>query len=410
MMVCKHCSTKNGIESRFCKSCGLELGDEDRDRARAELDKLVADGYSMLGQGRTEEAALVAEKVLEDNPDFAEALSLLGMCHERNLDRLAALECYERVVELRPDSALDRIKVQQMRNALTRDAKETPRPNRAVALAGAAAAVILVASIGGIVATMVARPASAEVVKNDPVADVAGAPFSNQQGGGQRVDPKTNVVPEGEAPITNPVQDPNRGFVNRQGPSNPGVLPNVGNTTVGNTTIGGQDPGVDDGNKPFDPGGIKIEPTVPVGKPDPNEPDGEGIRTGNNAEPPKEDPNQGIEINVHKPASNGGGGADANANEGGLTTLMKVAQDKFQLGKYGESAAAYEKALRMGGDPGRINQRLGQCYQHLNRTSDAIAAYSRAESALQSAVNGGRASAKAPLESVKQALQTLRGN
>jgi tetratricopeptide (TPR) repeat protein len=190
------------------------------------------------------------------------------------------------------------------------------------------------------------------------------------------------------------------------------VLPNVGNTLNGNTTIGGPDPGVDEGNKPFNPGDIVLRSNQDGGatKPDVNEPDQEGGAKPTQGGVVAEDPNQGIEINVHKPASNGGGGADANANEGGLTTLMKVAQDKFQLGKYGESAAAYEKALRMGGDAGRINQRLGQCYQHLNRTSDAIAAYSRAESALQSALNGGRASAKAPLESVRQALQTLRGN
>lgn len=415
MIVCKHCSTKNGIESRFCKSCGLELGDEDRDRARAELEQLVADGYSMLGQGRTEEAALVAEKVLEENPDFPEALSLLGMCHERNLDRIAALECYERVVELRPDSALDKIKVQQMRNAISREAKDAPKPNRTVALAGAAAAVILVASVGGIVATMITRPASASVVKAEEDANPTGAPFSAAQtsprGEPTKQTPGIGDVPAvGEGP-TGTSNSGGQGVPPRVQGNAPSVLPNVNNTAVGNTTIGGGEPSVDEGNVPFKVGDVRVE--VPQGgatKPDPNEPGQEGNRTGGQAEPVKEDPNQGIEINVHKPSSNGGGGADANANEGGLTTLMKVAQDKFLLGKYGEAATAYEKALRIGGDPGRIHQRLGQCYERLGRNADAIAAYSRAESALQSAVNGGRTSARAPLESVKQALQNLRGN
>lgn len=402
MIVCKHCTTKNGIESRFCKSCGLELSDEDRDRARAELDKLVADGYSMLGQNRTEEAALVAERVLEENPDFPEALSLLGMCHERNLDSLAALECYERVVELRPDSALDKIKVQQLRNVIARGSKDAPKPNRAIALVGAFAAIVVVGSIGGIVATLVARPAQAASGEPTQTNQTPFDTFSKNELNVPKAEtPKTQAPTNTEeVPPAGGVRTSNDGGLNRQ-PSGtaPNMLPLPGNNNTGGGVV------ENDGNKPLGVDLSKVE-VVPNGggtKPDPNEPDVEankgGTRSGDVTEP--EDPNKGIEIKVHKGQEPSGGSTPI--SEGGLTTLLKVAREQFMLGKYAQAASYYEKALAAGGDAGSVNQRLGQCYERLGRKGDAIEAYSRAETALRS---GG---SKAALEAVRQALQNLRG-
>ncbi len=416
MIVCKHCSTKNELESKFCKSCGLELSDEDRDRARAEVDKLVADGYALLGQSRTEEAALVAEKVLEGAPDFAEALSLLGMCHERNHDVLAALSCYERVVELRPDSALDKIKVQQLRNTLTREVQETKKPNRALAFAGAAAAVILVGSIGGIVATFVARPASASVVQTEQPqnTETAGAPFSSRELNVPKT--KEQAPPSGGTgptttvpPVTNDGGVPDGGSRIRipSGPG-PGVLPDA-SRQGGTTQIGGIDPGTQPFKPPVPEEGVTTVPTGGVKPPTGDDPQPDQGPGGTQKVEP-EDPMKGIEIKVHKSSPIGNSGSqDASHTEGGLTTLLKAAREQFMLGKWASAASMYERALRAGGDPGSVNQRLGQCYSKMGKNSEAIAAYSRAESALQSAVNGGRSSSKSALEAVRQALQNLRG-
>lgn len=414
MIVCKHCSSKNGLESRFCNSCGLELSDEERDRAKSELDSLVADGYSLLGQGRTEEAALVAEKVLGDAPNFAEALSLLGMCHERNHDSVAALECYERVVDLRPESALDKIKVQQLRNVIARGAKEE-KPNRAMALVGACAAVVVMASLGGIVATLITRPAAASTVADNSSvgAQNNGAPFSRQEQIPNQ--PVVNTKEQTDSVDTPPGPNgvPPVGSV-RPATNDTRHVPDYTNTRPP-ITLPEANGETDEGNKPVDPG-LVIVPTKPptAGPPDDNPPQpdqGPGIKPVETG-PAPEDPNKGIEIKVTRGGSGNLGGSQPVGESSGesLTALLKYSQDQFLLGKFSNAASGYEKALRSGGDPGRISQRLGQCYEKLNKKSDAIQAYSRAESSLQAAVNGGKASAKPALESVRAALQVLRGN
>lgn len=401
MIACKHCETENSLDSAFCKSCGLEIPADDRDAVRNELQKLVTEGYALLGQNRTEEAALVAQKVLEDMPGSADALSLLGMCHERNDDLLAALQCYERVVELNPDSALDKIKVQSLRNALARHLKEDKKPNRTLALIGAAAAIVVVASIGGIVATLVTRPANATVAQSEstPVMDM-GAPFAG---------PSTKVASNDGSPAPNP-------NVN-QPPPNPGAVPPVSDPRVtlppfrpgGVPTL--PDPMGDGGNRPVvvNPGDIEIVPNRPPRGDDP-QPDNPPTANPPAQEPPKEDPNKGIQITVHK-GQRAVGGTEPIREEGGsdLNALMKSAQEQYLVGQFAKAASLYEQALRAGGDSGRVNQRIGQCYERLGKTAEAIAAYSRAEASLQAAVNTGRSSAKPTLEAVQRALRNLRG-
>lgn len=409
MIACKHCETENSLDSTFCKSCGLEIPSEDREAIRGELQKLVTEGYALLGQNRTEEAALVAQKVLEDLPNSADALSLLGMCHERNDDLLAALQCYERVVELNPDSALDKIKVQSLRNALARHLKEDKKPNRTIALIGAAAAVIVVASIGGIIATLVARPADATVAKLDqPVMDT-GAPFAAPPGTktNATTTPTTGNPPAGQndvPPIQSPVQNP----ISVPPLGRPGTtLPPVGD--IGTRR--------DPGEAPVNPlpGGIEVVPsgggTPPRTNPDDPQPEG-GTTTSATTPQPKEDPNKGIEITIHKGQQRPVGGSEPIQDNptGGLAGLMKSAQEQYLLGQYAKAASTYEAALRAGGDAGRVNQRIGQCYERLGKTAEAIAAYSRAEAALDAAVKSGRTSAKATLDAVRSALRNLRGS
>lgn len=414
MIACKHCETENSLDSAFCKKCGLELPAEEREAVREELQKLVTEGYALLGQNRTEEAALVAEKVLEDLPNSADALSLLGMCHERNDDLLSALKCYERVVELNPDSALDKIKVQSLRNGLARQLQEDKKPSRGIALVGAAAAVIVVASIGGIIATLTTRPANATVAKLDqPVMDT-GAPFAGAAL--PKTTPKTAPSTDdggtniGDVPpVTNP-QTPQAN--NNFPPISTPPLGRAGNTlpdprgTIGNA--GGS------GEQPFKPpvGDIEVVPTQGGGRTNPDDPQPDGGNqqsTNPPAATPKEDPNKGIEIKLHKNQKAVGGTEPIEDSGNGLQALMKAAQDQYLLGQYAKAANTYEKALSAGGDPGRVNQRIGQCYERLGNSSAAIAAYQRAEAALQMAVTSGKSSAKPALDAVRSALKNLRG-
>lgn len=407
MIACKHCVTENSLDSAFCKSCGLELPADERDAVRTELQKLVTEGYALLGQNRTEEAALVAQKVLEDMPNSSDALSLLGMCHERNEDLLAALQCYERVVELNPDSALDKIKVQSLRNALSRHLKEDKKPNRLIALVGAAAAIIVVASIGGIVATLVARPASATVAQNEttPVMDM-GAPFA------------TGAT---KLPTTDTTQTSTQGTI--APPTGQGGVPPVNSVNNVNPPIrvpsfaggGGQTlPDVNGGYVPLNPGTTIVPeqpPRTNEGDPDPEPPVAQNNNSNPPQDPPKEDPNRGIEIKVTKGQRPIGGTEPIREDTGGnsLQNLLSAAQEQYLVGQFAKAASLYEQALRAGGDQGRVNQRIGQCYERLGKTSEAIAAYTRAEANLQAAVNAGRTSAKPTLEAVQRALRNLRG-
>jgi len=418
MIACKHCETENSLDSAFCKKCGLELPAEEREAVREELQKLVTEGYALLGQNRTEEAALVAEKVLEDLPNSADALSLLGMCHERNDDLLSALKCYERVVELNPDSALDKIKVQSLRNGLARQLQEDKKPSRGIALIGAAAAVIVVASIGGIVATLTTRPVGATVAKLDePVMDT-GAPFAGA--GLPKTAPKTAPTTDNGGtnigdvpPVTNP-QVPQSNTSGNFPPISTPPLGRPGNTLPDpRGTIGNSNSSQDPGEQPFKPPvgrDIEVVPSQGGGKTNPDDPQPDG---GNPTQPPattpKEDPNKGIEIKLHKNQKAVGGTEPVEDAGNGLQALMKAAQDQYLLGQYAKAATTYEKALAAGGDPGRVNQRIGQCYERLGNSSAAISAYQRAEAALQMAVTSGRTSAKPALDAVRSALKNLRG-
>jgi hypothetical protein len=133
---------------------------------------------------------------------------------------------------------------------------------------------------------------------------------------------------------------------------------------------------------------------------------------------PQEDPGT-IEINVH----NGGGkslpggsqtvgGSSAGLGSNGVEALARTGNLQFQSGSFGAAATSYERALRGGGDPIRLNQMLGRIYERLGRTSDAVSAYDRAVSACKTALDSGkgdRSRIQATMDTCEQASKTLGG-
>jgi hypothetical protein len=277
----------------------------------------------------------------------------------------------------------------------------------------------VVASLGGIIATLTTRPAGATVAKLDqPVMDT-GAPFAGAAL--PKTNPKTAPTTDnggtniGEVPpVTNP-QVPQGNTTGNFPPISTPPLGRSGNTLPDpRGTIGNQ--GTDPGEQPFKPPvgrDIEVVPSQGGGgktNPDDPQPDnGTNQGTQPPATTPKEDPNKGIEIKLHKNQKAVGGTEPVEDAGNGLQALMKAAQDQYLLGQYAKAANTYEKALAAGGDPGRVNQRIGQCYERLGNTSAAISAYQRAEAALQMAVTSGRTSAKPALDAVRSALKNLRG-
>jgi tetratricopeptide (TPR) repeat protein len=421
MVSCTHCSVQNSLDSKFCKSCGLGLPEDELNAAIVKNEELIADGYRLFEAGRTEEAQMVAQTALEASASSVTALSLLGMCHEREGRVAEALAAFEQVLALKPDSALDKIKVNQLRGHLANKLQAENAPNRRLALAGAALAVVLVGSIGAIIASATTRPA---IAQNTPSPEVQQQAMTFPPGGGITDSTEAGVpqqdrppvqIPEGAEPPLNeapPIVAPSGPVAQGRGlpPAREitGSVPPVTLTgVIGNL-------GLQPSGQPANPqqGGSlpsvgQPQPPVYTGGPDPS-PESPKIET---REEPKE--NHGIiEIKVsprHQRPASGSQESDGGGNE--LQALMSAARQQFQLKRYDEAARTYERALRAGGDAASINQRLGQCYSYLGRNAEAIAAYNRAIVAYESLMNSGRADARvaAALESCRQALKVLGG-
>ncbi len=175
MVRCNNCETPNSLDSRFCKACGKELSEEARRAGQEQLEKLVAEGFHLLNEDRADEGLLLAESILANDPDCVQALSLKGACLERKGLLVEALEAYERVVELAPDSAIDRVKVTHLRKELAEKAVPAEEPDRRRALLIAASAAVLVIAVGGLLAALFAREPQARQNQRLVASSSAGA-------------------------------------------------------------------------------------------------------------------------------------------------------------------------------------------------------------------------------------------
>ncbi len=394
--------------------------------------ELVSQGQRVLGQGRAEEALTLAESVLEDMPNSVSALALKGDALERLGDYAGALETYEKVLELKPDSALDRIRASQLRRQLTPLATEedyVPTHKRSLMMGAAAAMFVLAVGIPVIWAftqpqknadsTEVASNSGGYVAENFP--NIAPVPSAANESTGQRsaVPPSAqDAAPRqtNEGRSQSSVVSPG-GYTPPSGASQLQGNENLGSIQPVNPVMEGTRPeiGIQPTNPPVDPRPTLGGGTVPTAADDPS------VISGGQT-PKREDP--GI-INIQPSATNGSGSGSRVGNTGSQEasgddeaarqsseTLIRVARDAFVKGDYARAADAYEKALRQGASRGSTNQRLAQCYERLGRKADAIAAYERAISAYQATLSSGSGDSsrvQAALDTCRQALKNLRG-
>lgn len=424
MVICSHCQTANSLDSHFCKQCGKEVPESERQEAQARLAELISEGFKAFSEGRTEEALLIAENALGSEPSNANALSLKGMCFERNKRYAEALECFEQVVRQNPDSALDRIKVTHLRNTISARLVEEPQApdKRRILLASISATVLVVASgiaIGGFAnwGNPPSDKRTAELSKPQPNPFdldsrlAAGGASSNSNSGETQATqppgaagsggestgsslpaPSGRQMPDIGGSQTPPWQPPDlgAGVVVRPEGSIPGstgggssgggtgTLPNVGGATGGNSGSNGRPDSLDPGF------GVQSPPDTGI-----------------------------IDIKVTKPDVAGGGqSVDPQTSRNQAEALLRTARDMFLAGKFADAARTYESALRAGADPASTNQRLAQCYAKLGRKTDAISAYTKAIAAYESQIAGGSGNGpvlKASLDACKQSLLVLRG-
>ncbi len=399
---CEKCHAKNTVDGGFCRQCGAALPEDERQMVKEEADRLLNDGRILFNDGRTHEAVMIAESVLEVDPSHADALALLGDIYEKDGQIAEALETYERVCELRPDSAIDRIRLAHLRKIvaaqeLTVDAGSERR--RSLLLVAAAGVLLL--SVGAAFFFASSGPSSPDknLVAHNRTPDVEGFPELSPtlvpNVPNEEIRPGASATPTQPVPTTSSSES---------GLPNPIRRPSLTGGYVRNADNGSVSPFTPTPNLPDWTTQVRVTPS-----------ESEAVREGSTAEPvreteqtpeePKEDPGI-IEI---KKAPNSGGSSGSGVQS--VDDLIRKARNLYIQEDYSGAARLYEQAVSMGAHTGATYQRLAQCYERMGRRSDAISTYRKAVATYDAQINrgGGSTSVRAAKESCEKAIASLGG-
>ena len=371
---------------------------------------MVQDAQRLFGEGRYDEAAMIAVAILEQGPYCVEALAIKGDCHERLGEYGQALSCYREILKIDPDSQLDRIRVARLEKIVSSGEIEIGQPSgrRRTALGAAVAAAVLLVSSGSAL-ILAAQNANGSTPSKTNAADHQSEPFLPiaRVPGGSSYTPNQQAAPQdqtdsldglaGSGSVT-PYLSPNDTPRIAPGaiPRNPGSLVDPGRTN----TVTPDDVNVHPVN-PNVRSGTGGPPGSGVGDPDPTV-----VRGGKGS-----DDGRNSIVDVHPSKGQGTGTSNQTADDRSerIDTLIRVAREQYVIGNYAKSADAYEKALALGATPSTTNQRLAQCYERLGKKQEAISAYERAIKAFE-LLDQNDERVRTQLEVCRTALNILRGN
>lgn len=408
MIECPSCGRVNTLDGKFCHACGTELPEATLVEKLVENAEFVAEGRRLLEAGKVEEARMVAEAALQADPSSSAALTLLGECLEEQKLPDEALVCYERLLEMNPQSALDRIKVMHLRKVIASAPRPRAKRRNLIALIAACSAMALVGTVG--VIWLLTRPSEGDT--QSPRYANLGAiqnaePFDPSLPATDPGATGRNPAPgRGEQADTQQPPNENNPQLRREpppitGPGLRGALPEV---TPNGATVNLDAPSRLE-IKPISPDLTAQPPTTSSGRdldpkpePGPNSSEPPAIVDIRPSNPTGKEPTAGSEPLVRDP------------NEANV--LIRVARQHFLMGEYAKAADAYSKALAAGADPGPTNQRLAQCLEKLGQRSAAASAYERAMRAYEAALNSGKgdpAKLKAALDACRQAAKLAQG-
>lgn len=373
----------------------------------AAREKALRDGRQLLAQRRLEEALLVSTELTLACPDQPEVFAFHGDVLDELGKTPEAVTAYERALSLDPDSALDRIRLEQLRGKLDAEtdpltAVPTDRRRRALNYAALAAGVVLVAS--ALASIWLSRPANTE-----PLA--SSAP-------GERVLESQPFYPPAPVPADSVnVQQPSDN-INTADPDLPeNVTTTPSEIRVSPVIPGGSDTRPGENSQPTDDGFRPLSPTI---VPDNTPSDGATTHTdpndanANDTPPEASEPeNRGIvQISPSQGSASVGNSQSAgqgSGNSGYATQLFNEGRDAQSRRDYATAARFYEQALRAGLTTGSVYQRLGQCYQNLNRKAEAIRAYEQAIAAYRRQSGGNDAVRQRDIAACEDAIRRLRG-
>jgi tetratricopeptide (TPR) repeat protein len=113
-MRCPNCQAENPDAAVVCKKCGasLELPTPPTDDERSR--QFLEEAFRLSDEGKLGQAITNCKRAIEANPRSTSAYSLLGILYERLGRRELAIQAYEAVLRLSPDSTADRESLEQL--------------------------------------------------------------------------------------------------------------------------------------------------------------------------------------------------------------------------------------------------------------------------------------------------------
>jgi tetratricopeptide (TPR) repeat protein len=346
------------------------------------------------------------------------AISLKAMVHERKGEVVEALECAERIVELNPNSELDKIKRNQLRSALASLATHSSPPNRFIPFVAAVSVSLILVCVAVLAAHYLDRPQSqVRIASNAPMVsgfnDRPGNPTINPNPVDAPSQSAKSPAPVSQAPVsTNPPvatkaedsessNDSGVGEVRAQ--TQDGGLPNVNRSQMEVTPISPPNlPASSTQMSTVVPSSPSTPARASLGDPAPAPDSSRGGSVGSQA---PFDPGQ-VSITIHDspgvtPRSSGGSEANTDTSK----MYYKMGTDSFLIGNFDRAADRFEKALSSGADPVTGNERLAQSYANLGRKREAENAYKRAIAACSSELSSGKGDST-KLRAVRDACET----
>ena len=118
MRTCEQCKAVIEIGAAFCPRCGRPLPAQDPADAASQAHRLLAEANLQRIRGNYDAAIDKCTEALQMKPNDPEVHSLLGDIYENQGKLEEASRWYQMAVDLRPDSAVDLAKLEQVRSRL----------------------------------------------------------------------------------------------------------------------------------------------------------------------------------------------------------------------------------------------------------------------------------------------------